>query len=143
MKRRLPLLAILAILPLLAYVFLAPRPMLQGSEPCKVQYILYNPDYSCKETINLTDFDSDAIIACLRKYKAENSLTLVSAGSYSDIILELFVTQGDDSKTIGLGKRNYICSAQENNHRSFLYRIKQGEALRDEVLQILNLPPVA
>lgn len=142
MKRRLPLLISFAILALLAYAFLAPHPMFKGSEPCKVQYILYNPDYNCTETINLTDFDSDAVIACLQKYKAENSLTLASAGSYSEIILELLVSQGDDFKTIGLGKRNYICSAQENNHRSFLYRIKQGEDLRDEILQILNLPPV-
>ena len=139
MKRRLPLLLALVLLALLAYGFLAPHPMLKHPETCRVQHILYYPDDD--QSVPLTDFDNDAIVACLRKYKAENSWTLASGGS-SAYHLFLMIKDGEDLKTIGLGEENTICSSQEKDRTPFLYRIKQGSALRDEIFQLLDLPPV-
>lgn len=139
MKRRLPLLLALVLLALLAYGFLAPHPMLKHPETCQVQYILYYPDDEA-QSVPLTDFDNEAIVSCLRKYKAENSWTPASGGS-SAYRLYLMVKDGDALKTIGLGEENTICSSQEKDRAPFLYRIKQGAALRDEVFQVLDLPP--
>ena len=129
MKRRLPLILILAILAVLVIALFVPRPLL---------IVRYNPTYDAQPT-DIPTFDSDAIVACLRNYKAENAFTTTPpSSSYTDILLEITVRQkvdqGDDWKTFWLGKTNYVYFGK------FMYRIPDGDALQNELLQILDLP---
>ena len=128
MKRRLPLILILAILAVLVIALFVPRPLLKPNSDYEVLIIRYNPT-----------FDSDAIVACLRNYKAENAFTTTPpSSSYTDILLEITVRQkvdqGDDWKTFWLGKTNYVYFGK------FMYRIPDGDALQNELLQVLDLP---
>ena len=142
MKRRLPLILILAILAALVIALVIalflPCPLLKPNSDYEVLIVRYNPNYDA-EPVNITGFDSDAIVACLRKYKAENAFTTTPpSSSYTDILLEITVRQkvdqGDDWKTFWLGKTNYVYFGK------FMYRIPDGDALQNELLQILDLP---
>lgn len=139
MKRRLPLILILAILAVLIVALFLPRPLLKPTGDYEVLIVRYNPNYDAQPTYLFT-FDSDALIACLRKYKAENAFTTNPPSySYTDILLSITVRQkvdqGDDWKTFWLGKTNYVYFGK------LMYRIPDGDALQDELLQALNLPP--
>lgn len=138
MKRRLPLILILAILAALVVTLFVPRPLLKPNSDYEVLIVRYNPTYDAQPT-DIPTFDSDAIVACLRNYKAENAFTTTPpSSSYTDILLEITVRQkvdqGDDWKTFWLGKTNYVYFGK------FMYRIPDGDALQNELLQILDLP---
>ena len=141
MKRRLPLILTLAVLAVLILALFLPRPLLKPNSNYEVLIVRYDPDYDA-DPINITGFDSDAIIACLRKYKAKNSFILshdpIEGTSGSDTLLDITVRQkvdqGDDWKTFWLGKTNYVYLGK------FMYRIPDGDALLDELLQVLDLP---
>lgn len=139
MKRRLPLILILAILAVLVIALFVPRPLLKPNSDYEVLIVRYNPTYDAQPT-DIPTFDSDALVACLRKYKAENAFTTTPpSSSYTDILLEITVRQkvdqGDDGKTFWLGKTNYVYFGK------FMYRIPDGNALQNELLQVLDLPP--
>ena len=148
MKRRLPLILILAILAVLVVALFLPRPLLKPNSDYEVLIVRYNPTYDAQPTdiptydaqpTDIPTFDSDAIVACLRNYKAENAFTTTPpSSSYTDILLEITVRQkvdqGDDWKTFWLGKTNYVYFGK------FMYRIPDGNALQNELLQILDLP---
>ena len=74
MKRRLPLILILAILAVLVIALFLPRPLLKPNSNYEVLIVRYNPTYDAQPT-DIPTFDSDAIVACLRNYKAENAFT--------------------------------------------------------------------
>jgi len=137
MKRRLPLILILAILAVLVIALFVPRPLLKSNGDYEVLIVRYNPTYDAQPT-DIPTFDSDAIVACLRNYKAENAFTTTPPSSYTDILLEITVRQkvdqGDDWKTFWLGKTNYVYFGK------FMYRIPDGDALQNELLQVLDLP---
>ena len=138
MKRRLPLILILAILAALVVALFLPRPLLKPNSDYEVLIVRYNPTYDAQPT-DIPTFDSDAIVACLRNYKAENAFTTTPpSSSYTDILLEITVRQkvdqGDDWKTFWLGKTNYVYFGK------FMYRIPDGNALQNELLQALSKP---
>ena len=122
----------------LAVTLFVPRPLLKPNSDYEVLIVRYNPTYDAQPT-DIPTFDSDAIITCLRNYKAENAFTTTPpSSSYTDILLEITVRQkvdqGDDWKTFWLGKTNYVYFGK------FMYRIPDGNALQNELLQILDLP---
>ena len=133
-----PLFLILAYLSALGIALFLPRPLLKPHsdyEVLIVRYIFINDS----DTTDIYTFDSDAIVACLRNYKAENAFTTTPpSSSYTDILLEITVRQkvdqGVDWKTFWLGKTNYVYFGK------FMYRIPDGNALQNELLQILDLP---
>lgn len=142
MKRRLPLILILAILAVLVIALFVPRPLLKPNSDYEVLIVRYDPNYDADPTY-LSTFDSDAIVACLRKYKAKNAFILspdpMEGTSGSDTLLDITVRQkvdqGDDWRTFWLGKTNYVYLGK------FMYRIPDGDALQNELLQVLDLPP--
>ena len=67
MKRRLPLILILAILAVLVIALFVPRPLLKPNSDYEVLIVRYNPTYDAQPT-DIPTFDSDAIVACLRTY---------------------------------------------------------------------------
>ena len=116
MKRRLPLILILAILAALVIALFVPRPLLKPNSDYEVLIVRYNPTYDAQNAFTTTPPSS----------------------SYTDILLEITVRQkvdqGDDWKTFWLGKTNYVYFGK------FMYRIPDGDALQNELLRVLGLP---
>lgn len=140
MRKKIILLSILAILVcavLIAALF-HPAPILDDSEEIFYLWITYNPSYGMQETsdfIEISDYNQDEVLNCLSKYN--ETLTLERSYSYSlnDVELEIMIYSEKGLKQIRMGDINEV----SYGYGSFLRTIEQGDFLRKELKDILNL----
>lgn len=139
-KYRRVLFAILALLLLCVagILLFSPRPILEDLDCVQSIRIRYNPyvNQDKDDIIEIYDYDSERILACLSQYKEQRTLSKAKGYWIGDVEMEIIVMSTDGLKQIILGNTNYTCGS----YGTFKFKIIDPDELLLELKKYIDLP---
>ena len=137
MKKWIPIIIILVC------YFFFPVSILKHADDGLVHFVRCNSNFETGKpeytTIEISEEAKQKVLECLSRYQEYRTLSFEQGYSLSDMELEIYIQDGEESKTIVLGNINYSARTYGAQKRG----IYNADALREELLEILGLTDYA
>ncbi len=120
-----------------------PRPIVSDLDNSRIFLLMYNPafeqDENRTEPFHINAYDEKAVLECLSRYTEQRTFRKSNGFGQINMQFHIILSSGNTTKTLVLGndKTNYL-----TKDGSTCYRIKDGDALRAELMEIIQPPPV-
>lgn len=124
---------------LICFMFFAPKKICSKKDNVRIDRIVYNIQFESEENeynrIEIENYDSDKIVACISKYKSHLTLSRSTGYQLKNSEMELFLTVNGKGKHIVLGNINYEIS----NYGRMRRNIVNANELKKKLKQLLKL----